>query len=253
MITLTDQQVFAWLSAFLLPFFRVLGMMTSAPIFSNRSYPTRARVALAAAVALLVAPFAGAPDTALLGTAAGIGAVAQEVAVGITIGFVARLLFTGFEMAGELIGLQMGLSFAGFFDPQAGTANPVGLTINSVSTLTFVAINGPLALLATVIESFQWLPAGSSAAAFLSERSPLQLGAETFALALSLALPFMGMLLFVNVAMGVVSRVAPQLNLFGVGFPVTILVGLVMLSVGLPMIEAPLVGHFERLLAHLSR
>jgi flagellar biosynthetic protein FliR len=145
------------------------------------------------------------------------------------------------------------MSFAAFFDPQAGTGNPVGRIVNSVSLLSFVAINGPLALLATVAESLTWLPPGSPVGSFLASRSPVQLGGELFALGLSLALPFMAMLLFVNVALGIVSRVAPQLNLFAVGFPVTIMVGIVMLTVGLPMIEAPLAVQLDRLLLHLGR
>ena len=253
MLTVSDQQLLAWLSAFLLPFFRVLGMMSSAPVFSNRALPVRVRVALAAAVALLVAPFGIAPQGTTIATAPGLTLVAQEVMVGLTIGFVARLLFTGFEIAGEIIGLQMGMSFAAFFDPQAGTGNPVGRIVNSISLLSFVAINGPLALLATVAESLTWLPPGSPVGDFLASRSPVQLGGELFALGLSLALPFMAMLLFVNVALGIVSRVAPQLNLFAVGFPVTILVGIVMLTIGLPMIEAPLAVQFDRLLTHLGR
>lgn len=253
MVTLTDQQLLTWLSAFLLPLFRVLGMMASAPVFSNRSLGVRARIALASAIALLVAPYGAPADIAALAGPAGLGMVAQEVAVGVTIGFVARLLFTGFEMAGEIIGLQMGLSFAGFFDPQSGTGNAVGRLVNSVSLLSFVAINGPLALLATVIESFQWLPAGSPVGEFLRSRSPTQLGGEVFTLALSLSLPFMALLLFVNMALGIVSRVAPQLNLFAVGFPVTIGAGLLLLTIGIPMIEAPVAFHLERLLSHLAR
>ncbi len=253
MVSITDQQLAAWLAAFLLPFFRVLGLMSSAPVFSNRAFSARARVALAAAIGLLVAPFATPADTsALLGTR-GLGLVVQEVGIGLTIGFIARLLFAGFEMAGELIGLQMGLSFAGFFDPQAGTGNAVGRLVNSVALLSFVAINGPLAVLATVIDSFQWLPAGSGIGPFLATRSPFQLGGELFALALSLALPFIALLLFVNMALGVISRVAPQFNLFAVGFPITIAAGLLMLTVGLPMIEAPVAVHLQRLLDHLAR
>jgi flagellar biosynthesis protein FliR len=114
-------------------------------------------------------------------------------------------------------------------------------------------VSYPLALLATVAESLTWLPPGSPVGSFLASRSPVQLGAELFSLGLSLALPFMAMLLFVNVAMGIVSRVAPQLNLFAVGFPVTILVGIAMLTVGLPMIEAPLAVQLDRLLVHLGR
>lgn len=253
MLTLTDQQLLTWVSAFVLPLFRILGMMSTAPVFSNRAFSARARVALSAAVAVLVAPFGAPADPAALASAAGMGMVAQELMIGLTIGFVARLMFTGFEMAGEIIGLQMGFSFAGFFDPQAGTGNVIGRLVNSVSLLSFVAINGPVALLATVMESFQWLPAGTSPAQFLSSRSPVQLGGEIFSLALSLSLPFMALLLFVNMALGIVSRVAPQFNLFAVGFPITIAAGLLMLTLGLPMIEAPVAVHLERMLSHLAR
>ena len=138
-------------------------------------------------------------------------------------------------------GLLLGPSFLGLFAPEL------------VTTLFPPEVKGPLALLATVVESFQWLPTGGDIGGFLSSRSPVQLGGEIFALGLSLALPFMAMLLFVNVALGVVSRVAPQLNLFGVGFPVTITVGIAMLTVGLPMIEAPLAVQLDRILAHLGR
>ena len=88
---------------------------------------------------------------------------------------------------------------------------------------------------------------------FLATRSPVQLGGELFGLALSLALPFMALLLFVNMALGIISRVAPQFNLFAIGFPITIAAGLTLLTIGLPMLEAPLALHLDRLLAHLSR
>jgi len=253
MIAFTEGQIFGWLSAFLLPLFRVLALMTSAPVVSNRAFTVRARVGLSAMVALVVAPFVGPVDPAAFSGPAGLVLVAREVLIGLTIGFVARLLFTAFEIAGEAIGLQMGLSFAGFFDPQQGQANAVGRFVNTVAMLAFVAVNGPLALVATVVESFSMYPAGIASFAFVLERTPVQLGGEIFALALNLALPFMALLLFASLSLGVISRVAPQLQLISIGFPVTIFAGLLMLTLGLPMIEAPLVTSIERMLSHLMR
>ncbi len=253
MITFSESQIFGWLAAFLLPLFRVLALMSSAPVVSNRAFPVRARVGLSALIALVVAPFVGPADPAALTGPAGLVLVAREVLIGLTIGFAARLLFAGFEIAGETMGLQMGLSFAGFFDPQAGQANAVGRFVNTIAMLSFVAVNGPLALVATVIESFNTFPAGVASFAFVLERSPVQLGGEVFALALNLALPFMALLLFASLSLGVISRVAPQFHLIAIGFPVTIFAGLLLLTAGLPMIEAPLAANLERILSHMVR
>ncbi|HOA92281.1 MAG TPA: flagellar biosynthetic protein FliR [Quisquiliibacterium sp.] len=253
MITFSESQLFGWMAAFLLPLFRVLAMMSSAPILSNRAFTVRARVGLAALVALVVAPFAGPVDPSGFAGPAGLVLVAREVLIGLTIGFVARLLFAAFEIAGEAIGLQMGLSFAGFFDPQQGQANAVGRFVNTIAMLAFVALNGPLAVIVTVVESFSTYPAGVASFAFVLERTPVQLGGEIFALALNLALPFMALLLFSSLSLGVISRVAPQLQLMSIGFPVTIFTGLLLLTLGLPMIEAPLNAGIERMLSHLVR
>jgi flagellar biosynthetic protein FliR len=252
MISFSDSQLFGWLASFLLPFFRVLAMISAAPVFSNRAFPVRVRVPLAAAIALVAAPLAAPVDPQALAGAGAMGLIAREVLIGVTIGFVARLLFASFEVAGEAIGLQMGLSFAGFFDPQSGTANAVGRFVNTIALLAFVAINGPLAIIATVSQSFVLFPPGEFSFGFLDGRSPVQLGTEVFALALSLALPFIALLLFINLSLGIISRVAPQFNIFVIGFPVTIGSGLLLLTIGLPMIEAPLSSTLERLLTYVG-
>ena len=254
MISVTDSQVFGWLASFLLPMMRVLGLMSIAPVLSNRAFPARARVALAAIIGLMVAPFVSLPDPNVLRQAAGMVLVAREVMIGLTIGFAARLIFGSFELAGEAIGLQMGLSFAGFFDPSSGgQANPVSRLVSTMALLAFVAVNGPLAVIATVIQSVEVFPVGEMSFAFFSQRSPVQFGSALFAMALNLSLPFVALLLFTNIAMGVISRVAPQLNIFSVGFPVTIGAGLLLLTLGLPMIEAPLLASLERVLGMVAR
>lgn len=253
MISFTDTQIFTWLAGFLLPLFRVAAMFAAAPMISSRAFPARAKVALAALVAILAAPFAGAVDPAALAGPLLVPMVAREVLIGATIGFTARLLFASFEMAGELIGLQMGLSFAGFFDPQSGAANAVGRFVNNTAMLAFIAVNGPLALIATVVQSMTVFPVGEPTFAFLTTHSPVRLGGELFALGLNLALPFVALLLFINIALGIISRVAPQLSIFAVGFPVTVGAGLLLLTIGLPVIATPLADQLTRILDSLSR
>ncbi len=252
MIAFSDSELLRWLAGFLLPLFRVLALFAVAPVLSNRAFPIRARLGLAAAIALVSAPSFPTPP-ALAFDATLLGTIANELLAGLIIGFSARLLFAAFEVAGETIGLQTGLSFAGFFDPQSGTANALGRFVSTIALLTFVAIDGPLALIATVIRSFEVFPPGGFGFGALSVRGPILLGAEVFALALSIALPFIALLLFVNIALGVVSRVAPQFNVFAVGFPVIIGSGLLLLTLGLPAIVGPLAESLERFLEQSLR
>jgi flagellar biosynthetic protein FliR len=167
--------------------------------------------------------------------------------VGLAIGFAARLAFAAFDLAGELIGMQMGLSYAGFFDPQGGQGNAVGAFMNTTATLTFVALNGPLLLVAATMRSFDSLPIGRVPFEFVARFDPVALGAEVFALGLLIATPFLALILFVNLLLGVMTRVAPQLGLFSIGFPITIGTGMVLLLIGLPWIERPMVQGLMRL------
>jgi len=247
MVAFSDAQLQAWMAAFLLPFFRILALFTAAPVLSMRTIPARARIGLSIVLAAAIAPSVAAPVRVDLMSYAGLGFVAQEVAVGLAIGFAARLVFAAFDLAGEVIGLQMGLSYAGFFDPQGGQGTAVASFMNATATLLFVTMNGPLLLIAATLRSFATLPVGQVPFEFARRFDPVALGAEVFALGLLIALPFLALILFVNLLLGVMSRVAPQLSLFSIGFPVTICAGLVLLVVGLPWIERPLAEGFTRL------
>ena len=247
MISFTDVQLQAWMAAFLLPFFRILALFTAAPVLSIRSVPTRLRVGIALLLAVTLAP-GNVPTAGIdLVSFKGLGYVAQEVMVGLAIGFAARLAFAAFDLAGELIGMQMGLSYAGFFDPQGGQGNAVGAFMNTTATLTFVALNGPLLLVAATMRSFDSLPIGRVPFEFVTRFDPIALGAEVCALGLLIATPFLALILFVNLLLGVMTRVAPQLGLFSIGFPITIGTGMVLLLIGLPWIERPMVQGLMRL------
>ncbi|HEU4620991.1 MAG TPA: flagellar biosynthetic protein FliR [Burkholderiaceae bacterium] len=241
MITVSEAQLTAWLSLWLWPFLRVLALCSSAPVLSHRSVPARLRIGLSLAVSVLIAGLVPSPPPVPLMSAQA-GAIAmQQVLIGLTVGFAARLVFAAFELAGEIIGLQMGFGFAGYFDPQSNSSGTsISSFLGATGTLLFIALGGHLLLLLAVVSSFDAFPISDMPFDFLARANPLQWGTLLFRTALLVALPFVALLLFVNLALGVISRVAPQFNITAVGFSATILVGLTGLAAGLPMLEQPM-------------
>lgn len=242
-MTFTEAQVMAWVSPLFWPFLRVLGVFASAPIFSSRSVPMRTRIGLAFVIALCLQPALPAQPVISLNSAAAFGAVLQQISVGVAIGLSVRIVFAAVEMAGELIGLQMGLNFAGFFDPTTNSqASTVGRFFGNISMLLFVVINGHLLLIQAVAASFETFPIGGSALASMRELRLHELGAIIFSYGLWIALPMIGMLLFVNIVLGMISRIAPQMNVFAIGFPLTLSMGLLGIAFTLPMLDRPVMS-----------
>ena len=249
MITFTEAQLVAWLSPIIWPFLRVLALFSAAPVFSLRAIPLRAKVGLAFLISLAAqASLTGQPVVSINGPDA-LGAVVQQIGVGLAIGFAARLVFAAVELAGELVGLQMGLNFAAFFDPAANAqVSAVSRFLNYISLLLFVVVNGHLMLLMAVIRSFENFPVDGNFLNVLQRVQLHTLGADVFASALWIALPMIGLLLFVNLTLGVISRVAPQMNIYAIGFPVTLTTGLAGIALVLPMMEQPLLQLIDRML-----
>ncbi len=253
MLTLTEAELTAWLSPLIWPFLRVLAMFTSAPVLSMRTVPVRIKVALA--FFITVAAQVSLPPAAViaLDSPAALEAVLQNVLIGLALGFSARVVFAGIEYAGELIGLQMGMNFAAFFDPIAATqSTAVSRFFGTTAAWLFVVMNGHLLMTAAVIQSFQVFPVGAEPLAFLRTLQPQVWGAEVFRLGLWIALPMVTMLLFVQLVLGVMTRVASQLNIFAIGFPITLGVGLIGITITLPMMEAPFTMALERMLAQFQ-
>jgi flagellar biosynthetic protein FliR len=235
MITFTTADIETWVAAFLYPFLRILALMSSAPLFSHASMPARLRVGLALGIAAAIAgTLPAAPFVSPL-SPAGALLVVQQVVIGVSIGLAMQLVFAAVTLAGDLIGLQMGLSFAAFVDPQNAEQAPiVGAFLSLVLMLVFLAINGHLALIAALVDSFSVLPIGPDGWHAVDAMRLVQAGSGVFATGLALSLPVIGALLLVNLTLGVLTRTAPQLNLFAIGFPVTLVVGLVMLLLAMP-------------------
>jgi flagellar biosynthetic protein FliR len=253
MLTFTEAQVLEWITPILWPFLRVLALFGALPIFAQRGVPMRLRVALAFLIAFCAQATLPTMPVIPLDSAPAVLAIVQQILIGASLGFAVRIVFAAVEFAGELVGLQMGLNFAGFFNPMTGgeataTSRFFGV---SVSWL-FIVTGGHLALIAAVVQSFQAFPVGPEPFAFLRAVQPQVWGAEVFRLGLWIALPMIAMLLFVNLVLGIISRVAQQMNIFAIGFPITVSVGLIGMLLTLPMMQMPFTMALERMLQHFQ-
>lgn len=249
MISFTDAQILQWVTPLLWPFLRALFLFAAMPVLGTRMVPTRVRIGLAAFIALAMQPALPAVEPVPLDSALAGLLVVQQAVIGLSLGFAVRLVFAAVEFAGELIGLQMGLNFAGFFDPiSASQATASSRFFGTLISWLFVVINGHLLVIAALVQSFHAFPVGPEPMAFLAATLPHQWGAEVFSTGLWIALPLLSMLLFVNLVLGAITRVAPQINIFAVGFPITLSVGLLGLLAMLPTLANPFTMTLERLL-----
>ena len=237
----------AWLSPVLWPFLRVLALFTSAPVFSMRVIPVRTRIGLAFFVAVCAQAVLPEQPVISLNSREAAGAVVQQVGIGLAMGFAVRLVFAAVELAGEIIGLQMGLNFASFFDPASNAqVSAVARFFGNISMLLFVVINGHLMVLMAVVKSFDSFPVGGNFLQAIGQMRLHELGASLFSSALWIALPMIALLLFVNLTLGIISRVAPQMNIYAVGFPVTLTVGMLGITATLPMLEQPMLALLQQ-------
>ena len=253
MLTFTDTQVLAWITPLLWPFIRVLALFGAMPVLAQRSVPVRARVALAFLIAFCAQASLPTMPVIALDSAQGFMTVAQQLLIGISLGFAVRIVFAAVEFAGEIVGLQMGLNFAGFFDPATGGQATAMSRFYGVSvSWLFIVMGGHLMLIAAVVQSFHAFPVGPEPFAFLRAVQPQRWGAEIFELGLWIALPLVAMLLFTNLVLGIVSRVAQQMNIFAIGFPITLSVGLLGVLLTLPMLQVPFTMALEKMLAQFQ-
>jgi len=235
MISLTDAQLNAWLISFVWPLTRILGLIMVAPMFGHRSVPARVKIGLGVFIALIIAPTLPPMPDVGLGSWYGLLILVQQLLIGIAIGYIMRVIFAAVEAAGEIIGLQMGLGFASFFDPQsAGQTLVIARFFNMLAVLVFLAVNAHLLLLGVLVDSFQTLPISAQPLSTAGFYNVASFGSTVFAVGLQLALPLITILLLTNLSLGILTRSAPQLNIFAIGFPITLGVGLIVLDLTLP-------------------
>jgi flagellar biosynthetic protein FliR len=242
-LSVTSAQLEGWLALLAFPMARILGFVGAAPVFGNNAVPRRIKLMVGLAITMGLLPVVPSPPEAI-DSWAGILILFQQTLIGIAMGLVLRVVFAALDLMGEIISLQMGLSFATFFDPVAGGQTAVvGEFLTLIATLVFLSLNGHLLMIDALARSFEWLPVSATLPHKGGWLILARFGASIFASGLLMALPIVTALLITNIALGVLTRAAPQLNLFAIGFPITLTVGFGVLLLALSHL-APLLQHF---------
>ena len=245
MLTIDFIKLLAGLEGYGWAFLRVSGFLLLAPVFGAAAVPRRTKLVVALALTLILAPLM--PVTAAIDPLSAIALLtaAQQLLVGVAIAFVVQVVFHALVLAGQVVATTMGLGFATLIDPNHGAGTTVVSQFYMIlGTLIFLALDGHIALLGVLADSVRQLPPGPAALGPDALLAVVRWSGRIFEAGTMIALPAVVGLVLVNLALGVVSRAAPQLNLFAVGFPISMLLGFAMLMLSLPTLQ----GNLERLL-----
>lgn len=230
----TTAQIGGFLGGYFWPLLRVSGMLMLAPVFGAGATPIRVRLGLGFVITWAIYPLVPAVPAVEPLSAMGIVIAFNQLLLGIATGFIFQLVFGALVLGAQTIAMTMGLGFAQFIDPDGEPTVVIGQFYTLLGTLLFVALNGHLVMLQVIVESFRAIPVGATG---ISRDSIIQLvlwGSRMFTGGLLIALPAVLAITLINVAFGVVARAAPQINIFGVLFPITMAVGFVVMLVTLP-------------------
>lgn len=230
----TEQQILSTLASFIWPFMRISSMFISIPVFSVRALPAKVRVMAALLITLVVVPVLPDSPTVEMFSYQGFMVTIQQIAIGLSTGFVLQMAFSVMMLGGQSVAYSMGLGFASMVDPATGVQVPVVAQIFVVSaSLLFLSVNGHLLLIEMLVESFSTLPIAVVGLSLGDLWSIIIWSSQIFAAGVLLAMPVMAALLFINISFGVAARAAPQLQIFAIGLPITIMVGMVLIWISL--------------------
>ncbi len=235
---ISSTQLTAWIGAYFWPFLRISAMLMVAPVFGARTVPKRVRIALGLALAVMVAPLLPAMPMVDALSPEGVLIEINQVVIGLAMGFALQMVFGALVTAGQTVAMSMGLGFAALVDPLNGIQVPVISQFYLISsTLLFLVFNGHLHLIGMVVDSFHTLPIGTHGLPREAIYDLVTWATQMFAGALMVALPAVTSIMLVNLALGVMTRAAPQMNIFSVGFPITLLGGFAIIIFTLPSME----------------
>lgn len=229
------------------PLPRITGLFLTMPVISSVLVPVRIRMVFAVALAFIVSPFISTSLSLLHFTGEHIVLITFELLLGLLMGFVLQLAFQVFILGGQIIAMQTGLGFATMVDPASKASVPlISQFYMMLVTLMFLVLNGHLAIFEALLTSFQSIPVGTAHTGLSDIGLMLTFSGWMFKEAVLVALPAMLSLLVVSLSFGVMTRVAPQLNIFSLGFPITLLMGMVIIRVSLPGVAAQIADSFEQ-------
>ncbi len=253
MIEFTTSQLYLLIGHFFWPFTRILAFISIAPILGNRSVPITIKIGLGFAISLLITPNLPTIIEEDPLSWNGLLILIQQFLIGFSIGFSMQVIFAGIGLAGEIISMTMGLGFGVFFDPQSqGRTTSLSQLLTALAIMLFISCDFHLLLIESLINSFQTIPVSGKSITSLQFKELALLGSNIFRTGLQLSLPIVTTLLIMNMALGILNRAAPQLNLFGIGFPITLLTGFIMLKLMLPYLSESLLILLQQGIANIS-
>ncbi len=253
MVSISSELLQTWIVSLLWPLTRVLGVMATAPIFSHNTIPNRIKLGVGIVFTLIMMPTLPPLPQFEIFSFQGLLILVQQLVIGLAIGFSMRLVFAAVDLAGQLIGMSMGLGFATFFDPQSqGQSTAVNQFLILLAMLIFLSLDGHLMIVTAMANSFITMPIAIGGSGINPMKIALW-GETIFSAGLLLALPVVAALLITNMALGILTRTAPQLNLFGIGFPITLSIGFLVLALALPGMLKPIENFIEQGISNMHQ
>ncbi len=241
------------LAIYIWPFVRIGAFLMVMPLIGNSFVPTKVRLLLAVVLTAVLAPVLPTMPNPDVLSVAGLVTMIQEIAIGVAMGFLVQLVFDAIALGGQVIGMSMGLGFAVFLDRARGVNIPVlGQLFLMLGMLIFLSLNGHLALIRLLAESFQAWPVSTAGLSVSMLSEILLWTGQMFVFAMKIALPAITAILVVNLSFGVMSRAAPTLNLFAVGFPVAMLLGFAVIFLNMGVLAENVSIFIDRSLAMIS-
>ena len=215
---------------------RIGAFLLASPVFGGRFVPVPVRIVASVVISLPVALTLRLPPLDVLASLSAIPLIMGELAIGLSAGLVITIMFGAASLAGDRIATVAGLGFAAQFDPSAGGQTPVVSQFFGMTLLVvFLSLDGHVTALRILLESYQIAPPGTEIAPAALIHAGLTAGGKMFALGLQIMMPCVGALLLINITLGILTRSAPQLNIFSLGFPVTMTAAIVLLYITAPI------------------
>lgn len=237
MIQIDSNQWLEWLNHYFWPLLRMLALIMTAPVLSERSIPKRIKIALGIMITVIIAPSLPVTHITIF-SANGFWLAMQQLLIGIVLGFTMQFAFATVRTAGEIVGLQMGLSFATFFDPGSRLNMPVlARFLDILAILLFLTFNGHLWLISMLVDTFHTLPVAGMSINSQVFMTLTRSAGLIFINGLMLALPLITLLLTLNIALSMLNRMSPQLSVFVIGFPVTLSIGMLVFTAMMPLVS----------------
>lgn len=222
---------------FFLVFVRIGALITTAPILGSPSVPVRVKLAISLLLTAVFIPLAGEYKEVVTWDIIDFtSAIFKELALGVTVGFVATLTFTAVNLAGQLMGFHMGFAIVNVMDPlNQAQVSIISQFIGFLALILFITVNAHYWLLEAIAQSFTMAPVGRVNLSSLIVGDVMEVAANVFVIALKIGAPLFAIMIAIYVGLGIVARTVPQLNVFIIGFPLTIGVGLIGIGLTLPL------------------